>query len=253
MRLWRFSYLYLPVVINKTSTMKSLALLTALCCLFFVTNAQTKNYIDQPFIEVNGSADTLVTPNEIFLNINLSEKDTRDKLSIQQLEVKMMKALTSIGINLEKDLTTADMESNFKYYLLKNKEIIKTKRFLLKVADAQTASQVFIKLEEQEISNVEIDRVGHSDLKNIQRTMQMRAVEDAKSKALYLTKPLNQSVGQAIFIAEAENFLPPLAVRAAGIKIRGATSFSNDWQELPKIEFEKIKVASTISAKFILK
>jgi hypothetical protein len=233
--------------------MKLLTLPIALCCLSFVSNGQTKNYIDQPFIEVNGSADTLVTPNEIFLHINLSEKDTRDKLSIQQLEARMMKALASIGINLEKDLTTADMESNFKYYLLKSKEIIKTKRLLLKVADAQTASQVFIKLEEQEISNVEIDRVGHSELKNIQRTMQLRAVEDAKAKAQYLTKAINQSVGPAIYIAEAENFLPPLAGRVAGIKIRGATSLDGDFQELPKIEFEKIKVDAKVSVKFVLR
>ncbi|MBE7178286.1 MAG: hypothetical protein INR69_17935 [Mucilaginibacter polytrichastri] len=51
--------------------------------------AQPKNFIDMPYVEVTGSADSLVTPNEIYIKIILSEKDSRDKNPLEDLENKM--------------------------------------------------------------------------------------------------------------------------------------------------------------------
>ena len=234
--------------------MKRLKLTTLLALTFLVGQTQTKNFIDQPYIEVSGNADTLVTPNEIFIRILLSEKDTRDRISIEELEQKMMNALKGLGLDTEKDLTTADMTSNFKFYLLKSKDVMKTKLYTLKVKDAVTASQVFIKMEELGISNASIDRVDHSDLENIRNLMRTNAIANARLRAIALTKPLNQTVGQAIHIVDAENYSQQLQGRAAGIQIRGATTIQNDnYKELPKIDFEKIKVIANISAKFMLK
>ena len=137
--------------------MKRLKLTALLVLTFLVGQTQTKNFIDQPYIEVSGNADTLVTPNEIFIRILLSEKDTRDRISIEELEQKMVNALKGLGLDTEKDLTTADMASNFKFYILKSKDVIKTKLYMLKVKDAVTASQVFIKMEELGISNASIE------------------------------------------------------------------------------------------------
>ena len=233
--------------------MKRLKLTALLVLTFLVGQTQTKNFIDQPYIEVLGSADTLVTPNEIFIRILLSEKDTRDRVSIEDLEIKMVNALKALGLDAEKDLTTADMSSNFKFHVLKSKDLIKTKLYTLKVIDAVTASQVFIKLEELGISNTSIDRVDHSNLENIKNTMRTNAIVDAKARAIALTKSLNQTVGSAIHIVDVENINQQLQGRMPGIQIRGVSSLQGNFSELPKIEFEKIKISSNISAKFILK
>ena len=125
---------------------------------------------------------------------------------------------------------------------------------MLKVKDAVTASHVFIKMEELEISNTSIDRVDHSDLETIRNTMRTNAIANAKARAIALTKSLNQSVGLAIHIADVENYNQQLQGRVAGIQIRGATTLQNDaYKDLPKIDFEKIKVTANINAKFILK
>ena len=52
---------------------------------------------------------------------------------------------------------------------------------------------------------------------------------------------------------EAENISQQLQGRVAGIQIRGMGSVQKGYNELPKIEFEKIKVIANINAKFILK
>jgi uncharacterized protein YggE len=233
--------------------MKKLTLLAIMVYSVALTNAQMKNYIDQPFIEVSGSADTLVTPNEIYIRILLSEKDTKDKISIEILEQKMVTALKGLGLDTEKDLTTSDMVSNFKFYLLKSKEVIKTKLYTLKVVDAITTSQVFIKLEEIGISNTSIDRVDHSDIDNLKNILRTKAIIDAQQRAIALTKPLNQTVGAAIHIVDTDNNVSQqLQGRVAGLKIRGVSSLNESDKALAKIEFEKIKVEANVNAKFIL-
>jgi uncharacterized protein len=234
--------------------MKQLTLLALLLFLLISANSQTKNFIDQPYIEVSGSADTLVTPNEIYIRILISEKDNRDRVSIEELEQQMVSALKGLGLNTEKDLTTFDMTSNFKSYLLKSKDIIKTKIYSLKVTEAITASNVFIKLEEIGISNTSIEKVDHSNLDNLKNEMRTKAIIDAKKRAVALTQPLNQNIGAAINIVDADNNVSrQLQGRLAGIQIRGTSSFKAKYEDLPKIEFEKIKVTASINAKFILK
>ena len=233
--------------------MRRFTLLAFMLFPIILANSQTKNFIDQPYIEVSGNADTLVTPNEIYIRILISEKDTRDRVSIEELEQKMVAVLKGLGLDTEKDLTTSDMTSNFKYYLLKGKDVIKTKLYTLKVIDAVTASQVFIKLEEIGISNTSIERVDHSDLDNLKNKMRTKAIIDAKQRAIALTNPLSQTVGSAIHIIDSENISQQLQGRVAGIQIRGLSSLQGNFSELPKIEFEKIKVTASINAKFILK
>ncbi len=166
----------------------------------------------------------------------------------------MVATLKNLTLDTEKDLTTSDMTSNFKYYLMKGKDVIKTKLYTLKVTDAVTASQVFIKLEEIGISNTSIERVDHSDLDNLKNRMRTKAIVDAKERAIGLTKPLNQTVGSAIHIVDTDNVVSQqLQGRVAGIQIRGFSSFNNNDKELPKIEFEKIKVSASINAKLTLK
>ena len=56
-------------------------IITVLTTLF-VTNigfSQTKNFIDQAYIETSAKVDTLVTPDRIFLTILITEKDTKGK------------------------------------------------------------------------------------------------------------------------------------------------------------------------------
>lgn len=235
--------------------MKRLTLLALLLTTLLSAESQTKNFIDQPFIEVNGNADTLVTPNEIYIRIILSEKDTRDRVSLEELEQRMVSALNGLGLDIEKDLTTSEISSNFKFYLLKSKDVIKTKMYTLKVTEAVTATKVFMRLEEIGISNTSIEKVGHSDLDNLKNKMRTKAIIDAKERALALTEPLNQTIGAAIHIVDAENSVSQqLQGRAAGIQIRGVTTIQgHGYNDLPKIEFEKIRVTAGINVKFVLR
>jgi len=235
--------------------MKGLQLTLIFFFVCLTGQAQTKNFIDQPYLEVTGSADTLITPNEIFIRVNISEKDTKGKISLEELESKMYNALKNMGIDADKNLTTTDMASNFRYYFLRGKDIQKSKRYILKVGDAKTATEVFIQLEDLGISNTSIDRVDHTDLEKIRNQMRSTAVENARSRAIALTKPLNQTIGAAIYIGDNEPYNPPNQLRAnlSEVVVVGYGTKKASGVDLPQIEFEKIKVAANINVKFILK
>ena len=231
----------------------SIFLLLSAC---IAAQSQTKNFIDQSYVEVNGNADTAITPDEIYIRIILSESDTKNKTSVEELEVKMVDVLKALGINTEKDLTASDVGSNFKYYLLKSKDVLKTKRYVLKVSDAVTATKVVGKLEDIDISNTSVERVDYSKMEELKNDLRTKAVENAKGKAAALTKPLNQNLGATIYIGEIANNdfnvirgtqLNEVVVTGYGIGRKQAPT------QLPNIDFEKIKVTMTVNVKFILK
>jgi hypothetical protein len=216
--------------------------------------SQEKNFIDQPYIEVSGHADTLIVPNEIFIRIVLSERDTKDRVSVEEQENKLVTALKSLNINTEQNLSTSDMLSNYRVYLFKGKEILKTKEYVLKVSDAATASKVFVKLEDLDISNASILRVNHTALENIKNGCRSKAIANAHTKALALTKPIGQNIGAAIHIADFETFNEQMLLgRVAGMSANSYYTKDKLNYDEPKIDFEKINVTADVNVKFVLK
>jgi uncharacterized protein YggE len=219
----------------------------------FTMQGQTKNFIDQPYISVNGYADTFVTPNEIFIKIILSEKDSRDRVSVEEQETKLVNGLNSLGINTETNLSVFDFGSNYRFYFLKKKDVIKTKQYTLKVTDAVMVGKVFMMLEEKDISNASIDRVNHSGLENIRNQTRIKAVENAKDKAVAMVTVLKQAIGPAIHISDNEDKENTDGLKYDNLERRLYREEGKYKYETEKLDFEKIKVVATVSVQFILK
>lgn len=186
----------------------------------------------------------------------ISEKDTKGKKSVEELESEMLAKLKSLGINTEKNVTMQDMMSNYKKFFLKQTDIQKAKSYSILVYDAQMTAKVFIGLEEINISNVRIDKLEHSEEAKLQLIMNTKAIENAKANALSFTKPLGQNVGKALYLGNVNNIISQLSGSAAGIMIRGAASIKRyDMQAQDystNIEFEKIIISSSIGVRFAL-
>lgn len=215
--------------------------------------SQTKNFIDLPYIETSAKVDTLVIPDKIYLNISITEKDTKGKISVEELETKMNEKLKSLGIATEKQLTLNDLSSNYKKYFLKQQDILKNKNYTLLVYNAKIAGKVIVALEEIEISNVILERTEYAKAEEIILTLKSEAILKAKNQAIAMTKPLNQKVGNAIYISDFSNVVNMLSGRVFGIQIRGARSLEEkDKYEPINIEFEKIKIETEVKATFKL-
>lgn len=222
-----------------------------------VINAQTgdKNFIDQNYIEVIGKSEMEITPDLIYLKVILNEKDTKNKISIPELESKMIEKLKEIGIDISKDLLIKDISSNFKHYLLTKNEILLSKEYQILVHTGKSASQVFIELEKIGISNVSIDRLENSNIVQFRKDVKVNAIRSAKEKAESLTSALGQNVGRALFIQEIENGLNNSRA-SNSIMIRGVSSSIYGAKAPTPVldfDFEKIKIEYSILCRFELK
>lgn len=229
---------------------------TLLLILFLLAVNKTfaqKNYIDQPFVETSAKVDTLVIPDRIYLTIIISEKDTKGKTSVEELESKMVNKLNSIGINLSKQLSLNDLSSNFKKYFLKQQEVLKAKSYSLLVYDAKTAVKVIVELENENISNVSLEKTEYSKIEELKLELKSQAVLKAKLNAISMTKPLGQKIGRAIFISDLDNDYNGLSGQVSGIRVRGYSSKvkANSYESID-IEFQKIKVEMEVNAKFLI-
>ncbi|HTF29815.1 MAG TPA: SIMPL domain-containing protein [Flavitalea sp.] len=218
--------------------------------------AQGKNFIDQPYVEVAGYSDTLVTPDLIYLSITLSEKDAKNKTSVEELETKMVETLKQLGIDVEKKLTVSDLLSNYKNYWLKKNDIIKSKSYELEVNTAAMTAQVLGALEDIGISRVDVARLEHSQMKTIENEVRHRAVLDAQTKARSLASALMQQVGPAIHITDL-SVQNALQGRVSGLDEIIVAGYGISRKEDKKVEesvsFKKLKVSKSVNVAFILK
>ena len=172
--------------------------------MFFVWNlfSAQREFLDQPYIEVEAEADTLVVPDRIYVSITLNEADSKNKKSVEEQEKQLETILKKLKINTDKDLSVLDYSSNFKKYFLKGQNILKTKKYSLLVRDAYTLANVIISLEEAGISNTEVEKVEYSKYRELLLELRSEAVKRSRITADKLVKPLNQKAGKALYISD---------------------------------------------------
>lgn len=229
--------------------MKKHILIIALLFVAAAVQAQdSKNFIDQNYIEVTGIAYKEVVPDEIYLKVRIDEKDNKGKESLEELERKMLKKLESLGINLDEQVKLNDLASNFQFYFLKRTDIFASKEYTIEVNTGTKAGQVITSLSDLGISNVTLDRVAYSDEEGLKLEVKALAVKNAKLKAKSLANALDQTVGKAIHIQEYDS--PRMYMSdAMEMKVRGTGSVNSP---APEIAFEKIRIDANVQVKFIL-
>jgi len=224
-------------------------LITLLLITSLTSYGQNKNFIDQPYLETTARVDTLVIPDRIHLSILITEADTKGKTSVEKLENKMADKLKTLGIDIEKQLTLTDLGSNFKKYFLRKVDVQKDKEYSLVVYDAVTAGSVIQGLETIGVSNVSLTKTEYSSLEKLKIDLRQRAVRAAKIQAEAMLIPLDQKLGHALFISDLNTGVQN---RMAERMVRVQMSKEADIDQPIEIEFEKIKIESTVNVKFAI-
>ena len=223
-------------------------LLIAYCSTGF---AQSKNFIDQPYLETTARVDTLVAPDQIYLSIFISEKEDKNRISLETKERKMAQVFERLGITIDKQLKLNYLNSYNKNYFLRGKNILKTKTYTLEVYDALTAGKVLIGLEKEGISNVHLLKKSYSKLEHLKINLKSKAIKKAQKQALALTQPLGQRLGKAIYINDGFFQDDTFYVSNRNLAYSPAAEMM-DSEEPIDIEFSKIKVGSEVSVRFAI-
>jgi uncharacterized protein len=217
--------------------------------------AVTERACDQPYIEVSGTAEKDVIPDEIYIGITIKEKYVnREKITIEEQEGKLKLLIQSLNIDMS-NLSISDADADYVRVSWQKKDVLTKKNYSLKVSDAASVSKVFQGLDNLEITEANIDKVKYSKIDSLRKEVRILAIKAAKDKADYMLAAIGEKTGKPLIINENVT-LPTSNVvgsmrgqRSAGnvIYIDGIKVKENEENE---IQFEKIKIQISIYVKF---
>lgn len=220
-----------------------------------ISHAQNETFKGEHFIEVTGSAQQEIEPNEIFTIIRLREfEENRNKVALEKLEKDFMNALKDAGID-KKRLELADVGSRLDKLGRREKDAFREKAFQLKLVSAAELEKFLEKLEAVKVDYVDVIKVSHSDIEKLKVELKVKALQAAKAKAEYLLKGIGAEVGKPLMVRdwEIEPVQPmayPANVRMQKMEMNGEM---DQQQQEQGIAFRKIKLMSQITAQFEIK
>jgi len=240
---------------NKLKYLLTVSFLLTTVMTFGQTN--TQNADERPYIEVTGTAEKEVIPDEIYIGIIIREKyENKVKVTIEEQEEKLKNAIKALGIDLT-NLYLSDANADYVKVRWQKKDVLTKKDYTLKVSTATTVGQVFQELEKLEITDASISKVSHSKLDSLRKEVKIMAIKAAKDKADYLLTAIGEQTGKPLVIKENE-----IIANQQFVNVRGSRSSETEYNfddmkikslDNSEIQFQKIKIQTSIYVKFSIK
>jgi uncharacterized protein YggE len=226
--------------------------------LFFVSIAfsqPTEN--KKPFIEVTGSSETEIIPDEIYITITLQERqEGKDKLSIEKQEENLKQNLKEINIDLG-NLSLNNANADFRKIRSFKKDFVTSKTYLLKVNTTDMVAKVYERLDKINAHDAYISKLNHSKILEYTKENRIKAIKAAKDKVEYLSAAIGNQIGAAIEIIETENSVQnnPYAynyynARASNISQNYSNNIDSGDTSNDEIAFKKIKIKASFLVKY---
>ena len=231
------------------------------------TFAQSTNS-SNPFpktITVTGSAEMLVIPDEIYVNIVLREyqKRNENKKELETIKSDFLSFCTAAGI-ADSSISIQSYTGYSNYYWLRKKkkrdqDLMASITYQVKFSTSKEMDQLIEKLDDDATVSFDIAYTSHSKLTEYRRQLKIQAVKAAKEKGVYLTEAIGEKLGGAITVKEPED--PALAnqVYAGNVQIRGANSvYSNlsykkdEYDKSVDVEFKKMRLRFEVEVIFAI-
>lgn len=235
----------------------------ALLCLTYQTYAQT--VVTQPLvkkIEVSGSAEMEVTPDEIYFNISLKEyftdKSNKTKVEIETLEKQLQQAVKDAGIAKENfQIENIYGGTTRWWYTKKDKptDILQSKRYVLKVSELSKIDPILSKVDGKGIESVNIGRYTHSKMTEFRKELKIKALQAAKDKASYLLQSIGEQAGGVLEITEVsdDQGIPAMYRENYEYNMVSQVRMNTIDNSNTDIDFKKIKIRYEMKASFAIK
>lgn len=217
------------------------------------------NKEEKPFIEVNGVAEQEIIPDQIYISIIIREKyENKEKITIESQEEKLKTLLKEINIPTS-NLYLSDANADYVKVKFRTKDVLTKKDYTLKLSSATSVGQVFQQLEKLEINDANVSKVSHSKIDSLRKEIRIVAIKAAKNKADYLLNAIGEQTGKPLIVRENSNGnLEYNYNRTSNTRVTSYqnTRFLDDSDKISddeEIQFQKIKIQSSIYVKFLIK
>ena len=224
--------------------------------LFAAPTDSTAQTTTEAYIDINTTVEREVTPNELYLQITISEKDYKGKKSLEEMQEAMIGALKENRIDIPECLSINYMGSEVSYSTFSKKIKPKTEAtYTLKLYDATIMQQVIASLEKRQISDIQLSQVKFTKEQELKNEMAVEAMQQAQSEARVLAGAIGQEIGKAISINSWMNSgqtQPRLYKARANMVLEDAVA-NEETVSSPVISIGKITYSFNVNVRFELK
>ena len=191
--------------------MKTFAVLVTLWLSgILAISAQEDN--NSRYIEVTGSSETEIIPDEIHFMITIKEywqeefekkskpEDYQTKVPVNEIEHNLMSTLKQAGI-APSDIQTKEVGD---YWRERGKDFLISKTFDIKLQNPDQINRIIQTVNTKGIQSMNIGELKNKDLQEYRKQGKIEALKAARQKADYLVAAMGQKLGNVLRIVEPE-------------------------------------------------
>lgn len=233
---------------------KRLLLLACLLSGFYFLNAQNTETLPQRYIEVTGSSEIEIEPDEIVFIIRIKEywqeefekrakeEDYKTKIPIAYIERQLLSDLEKAGID-KKNITVQEVGDHWRQ---KGKDFLISKQFEIRSENLETIDKIIRSINTNAVDYMQIGRLNHKDMANFRKQAKIQALQAAKEKARYLLEGIGEQLGDIISVTEPKEY-PFTPDYAQSMVSNTSSSFSGSGTT---DNIRKIKLRYEMTARF---
>lgn len=243
---------------HKIVNMKKTFLAIVTVLTIAITGAKAQTIVPkQKSISVTGTAETEVTPDIIYVQVDLREYDKKGngKVSIDNIKANFLQAAKNAGI--ADSLITVNNYQGYDNIWIERKNRKKDPdmkasiSYLVKLSTPQQIDKLVDVLDDEATQSFMIAKLDYSKMPELKRQLKINAIKAAKAKAQYLTEAIDEHIGGAISITdveqEANNVYP-----VAQVRYMANTAMAGNDNSGADIAFKKMKLQFQVNVEFAL-
>jgi uncharacterized protein YggE len=233
-------------------------IITTAILAFFITGVFAQEH--NPFpktINVTGSADMEITPDEIYVIVTLKEYEKKGtgKIDLERIKTHFLNACTSVGLP-DSAITIASYEGNLLKKKRSKEELYATISYQVKFNSSKKIDELVNKLDDEATQSFDVARVSHSKIQEYRKQVRILAIRSAKDKAAYLTEAVGESLGTAVTITEYNrDGVQPLISQTSFANTLARASVADGYLSADdrNIDFRKIRIYMDVNVVFAIK
>ena len=212
-------------------------------------------------IEVTGSAEMEIVPNEIYMTFTLKEylDASKNKVKLESIKTDFLKLCKLAGI-ADSNISISSYAGNerWDYYWHKRRktepDFMGSISYAVMVSSADKLDKIVAGINENAIDNFNISKTSHSDIENLRKQVKTQALVASKNKADYLAKSIGEELGEALLIQEiADGYSNYYGYENNISNNVSQTSMSMAGNSSPTPDFQKMKLRYEMKVEFKLK
>lgn len=210
---------------------------------------QDQTYTPMKTIEVTGSAERSITPDEIIFSISIEEywkeefegkkyEDYKTKVEIEVVEDTLMAELKAADITMS-DITLKRAGNSYRQ---RGKDFLIGKTVEIKLASFEQVNSLSNQLKTRGIRNMNISRMKHKESEKIQLEIKVQAIKAARKKAEMMASAVGKKVKDVISIVEIDRnvgTVRPVAYSRGNAMLKSASpSQGAQYENFQKLDFK---------------